>query len=382
MDEWVQIDPQPLKLKGQMQHGTLLRAMGNRVVVAMSGGVDSSVAAALLQEEGYDVVGITLRLWPDEEEGHTHPCCLSEGVKDAQAVALRLGIPHYVLNMEEPFLEHVVDYFCDEYARGRTPNPCLACNRVLKFHLLLMKVMALGASHLVTGHYCRVISSPGGFRLLRGVDEAKDQSYFLYALGQQEMAHVLFPVGALTKAEVRRYARRRGLPVADKGESQDICFVSGDYRTFVSKRLSFAPGPMVDTGGGVVGEHSGVALFTVGQRRGLGIGGGPVRYVVRLEPDDCRVVVGDEVELYSSRLRANNLCWTGTAPDKTMDVLVRVRHLARLAPATVTPAGSGVMVEFALSQRAVAPGQAVVFYAADNGGEEVLGGGTIDRVGV
>ena len=347
----------------------------------MSGGVDSSVAAALLQEEGYDVVGVTLRLWP-EEEGHLHPCCLSEGVSDAQAVARRLGIPHYVLNMEGPFSKHVVDYFCEEYARGRTPNPCLACNRVLKFQLLLRRALALGASHLATGHYCRIAPSPEGFRLLRGVDKAKDQSYFLYILGQQEMAHLMFPVGVLTKVQVRGYARCRGLPVADKGESQEICFVPGNYRSFVSRRLSPAPGPMVDTGGRVVGEHKGVALFTVGQRRGLGIGGGPVRYVVRLESDECRVVVGGEAELYSSWLRATDLSWTGKAPDKAMDVLVRVRHLSPLVSATITPAGGGVLVEFVLPQRAAAPGQAVVFYAAANGGEEVLGGGTIDPVGV
>jgi tRNA-specific 2-thiouridylase len=354
--------------------------MGQRVVVAMSGGVDSSVAAALLVEEGYDVVGVTLRLWPEEEEGHPHPCCLSEGVSDAQAVARCLGMPHYVLNMEAPFREYVVDYFCAEYAKGRTPNPCLACNRVLKFRLLLEKALALGASHLATGHYCRITASNEAFRLLRGADGAKDQSYFLYMLGQPEMARMLFPVGGLTKAQVRGYARRRGLPVSDKAESQEVCFVPGDYRRFLEDRLAPAPGPVVDAWGRVVGEHSGVAFFTVGQRRGLGLGGGPPRYVVRIEPEGSRVVVGGVAELYSSRLWATGLSWTGEAPSGWVEVLARVRHRSLPAPAVVTLRDGGAAVEFADPQRAITPGQAVVFYSTADGGEEVLGGGTIDRV--
>ncbi len=347
----------------------------------MSGGVDSSVAAALLVDEGYDVVGVTLRLWPEEEaNGHSHPCCLSEGVSDAQAVARCLGIPHYVLNMEASFREHVVDYFCAEYARGRTPNPCLACNRVLKFHLLLGKALALGAGHLATGHYCRIAVSNGTFRLLRGADGAKDQSYFLYMLGQSEMSHVLFPVGGLAKAQVRDYARRRGLPVSDKEESQEVCFVPGDYRAFLEERLAPTPGPVVDGGGRVVGEHPGVAFFTVGQRRGLRLGGGIPRYVVKIEPEESRVVVGEESELYSSGMWATGLSWTGEAPSGTVEVLARVRHRSPPAPAVVTPRDGGAAVEFVHPQRAIAPGQAVVFYSQANGGEEVLGGGTIDRV--
>lgn len=344
----------------------------------MSGGVDSSVAAALLLEEGYEVVGVTLRLWP-EETGHPHPCCLSEGVDDAQAVARHLGIPHYVLDMEAPFRQHVVDCFCAEYAQGRTPNPCLECNRVLKFGLLLEKALALGATYLATGHYCRIAQASGGYRLLRGVDGAKDQSYFLYMLGQREMSRVLFPVGKLTKVQVREYARRHGLPVADKAESQEVCFVPGDYRSFLAQRLPPAPGPVVDVGGRVVGEHPGIAFFTVGQRRGLGLGGGPPRYVLRLDPEGRRVVVGDEVDLYASRLRASGLSWSGQPPAGPVEVLARVRHRSPPAPATVTLQDGGVVVGFARPQRAIAPGQAVVFYSVADGGEEVLGGGTIDR---
>ncbi|MER3420604.1 MAG: tRNA 2-thiouridine(34) synthase MnmA, partial [Chloroflexota bacterium] len=293
------------------------RAKGNgavarrRVIVGMSGGVDSSVAAALLVKQGYEVIGITMRLWtvPDRDAlPGKQRCCSVEDVDDAVAVAQALDIPHYVLNFERPFREHVVEYFVAEYARGRTPNPCLACNEHIKYRALLDRALALDAEFLATGHYARVVHGPDRHRLLRAVDTRKDQSYVLYSLSQAELARLLFPLGELTKEEVRRIAARLRLPVADKPDSEEICFVPGnDYRAFLAERLPPRLGAIVDiTTGAAVGTHSGISGYTVGQRRGLGAFGAP-RYVIGLEPERNLVLIGPEEALYTHALRAERL---------------------------------------------------------------------------
>ena len=244
-----------------------------RVVVALSGGVDSAVAAALLVEQGYDVVGVMMRLWTAGERPLENRCCSAEAVDDARRVADLLDIPFYLINYERQFQLQVVDYFLEEYSRGRTPNPCLACNRFIKFDLLLRRALALDAKYLATGHYCRIEPGPRGFRLLRGVDLKKDQSYMLHVLGQGQLPHILFPLGELTKDQVRSVAAERGLPVAEKAESQDLCFVpAGDYRAILreSRPQAMVPGTVEDTLGNQVGTHQGLPQYTVGQRHGLG----------------------------------------------------------------------------------------------------------------
>ena len=243
-----------------------------RVVVAMSGGVDSSVAAALLLREGYDVAGVTMRLWTDEEAALPHRGCCVLGADDARAVCRVLGIPHHVVNLEAEFAGEVVEYFCREYGRGRTPNPCLACNERVKFKHLLARALAMGADYLATGHYARIRRAGGECELLRGVDEDKDQSYVLYTVGQEELSRLLFPVGEYRKAEVRRLAAESGLPVADKPDSVEVCFIpNDDYRSFLAGRIGQEPGDILDRAGRVVGRHQGVAAYTIGQRHGLGV---------------------------------------------------------------------------------------------------------------
>ncbi len=349
-----------------------------RVIVGMSGGVDSSVAAALLVEQGYEVIGVTMRLWTlhdrDALPGKQR-CCSVEDIDDAVAVAQALDIPHYVLNFERPFRTHVVDYFVAEYARGRTPNPCLACNEHIKYRALLDRALALGADFLATGHYARVAHGPDRHRLLRAIDGRKDQSYVLYTLGQAELARLLLPIGELTKEEVRRIAARLRLPVADKPDSEEICFVPGnDYRAFLAERLPPRPGTIVDvTTGAAVGTHAGISGYTVGQRRGLGAFGAP-RYVVGLEPERNLVLIGPEEALYARAFRAERLRFTaGTPPSGPLRVQAKIRYKAPLVPALVTVDGDGAIVHCDEPQRAVTPGQAVVFYD----GDEVIGGGTI-----
>jgi tRNA-specific 2-thiouridylase len=356
--------------------------MVKRVLVAMSGGVDSSVTAALLQRAGYEVVGVTMRLWTKERPDappHHRGCCSIEETDDARRVAGLLGFPYYVLNFEREFQRAVVDYFVDEYARGRTPNPCLACNQFLKFDVLLNRAAALGCDFLATGHYARVERGPERFHLRKAVDGAKDQSYVLYTLGQAELRRLLLPLGALTKPEVRALAADLGLPVAAKPDSQEICFLQGqDYRTFLRERLGRQqPGELVDEEGRVLGWHSGAADFTVGQRRGLGLATAEPRYVVAVDPTANRVVVGSASRLFRRVLWANKVHWVGGAmPAGPLRVAAKLRYRTPEAPATVYPDGAGARVEFDEPQRAISPGQAVVFYD----GDDVLGGGTIDTV--
>ena len=351
-----------------------------RVVAAMSGGVDSSVAAALLAEQGYDVVGITLQLYDHGAAvGRRGACCAGQDIRDARRVADRLGIPHYVLDYEQRFARAVMDDFADSYRRGETPIPCVRCNQRIKFHDLLDTTRDLGADALVTGHYVRRVDGIAGPELHRAADRDKDQSYFLFATTRGQLAQLRFPLGAMDKAETRRHAARLGLPVAEKAESQDICFVpTGHYSRVVEKLRPGAaqPGDIVHVDGRVLGRHRGIIHYTIGQRRGLGIGGGEPLYVVALEADRQRVVVGPQAALACDRIDLREVNWLGdhAAAGQAVRVAVKLRSTQPLAPATVRLDGTGrCAVVLDTPQEGVAPGQAAVFYQ----GDRVLGGGWI-----
>jgi tRNA-specific 2-thiouridylase len=367
-----------------------------KIAVAMSGGVDSSAAAALLKAAGHELVGFTMQLWNQRrglsvgEDGEPLPsrCCSLDDVYDARRVAEELGFPFYVLNLERDFERDVVAPFVESYLGGETPIPCVACNSRLKFAALDRTALSVGCEKVATGHYARVSfdAAAGRYRLLRGRDARKDQTYFLWELTQGQLSRSLFPLGEMTKEEVRESARRHGLYVAGKRESQEICFVpDGDYAGFIDRYLEAegregerpARGEIVDTGGRVVGEHEGVHRYTVGQRRGLGVSRPLPLYVVRVEPDSNRVVVGHDEELLSTEFDAAGVNWVAfEEPSEPVRADVRVRYRHREAPATITPLGGGrARVRFDEPQRAVTPGQATVFYR----GEEVVGGGWIVR---
>ncbi|MBP2649380.1 MAG: tRNA-specific 2-thiouridylase mnmA [Firmicutes bacterium] len=354
-----------------------------RVVVAMSGGVDSSLTAALLVRQGYDVIGATMQIWDTERESDDRGCCSLTAVGDARRVADTLGIPYYVLNFRDIFQKTVVEYFIREYASGRTPNPCIACNRYVKFEGLLKKAFALGAEYLATGHYSRISfdNQANRYVLRKGVDTTKDQSYALYNLNQQTLKHFLMPLGDFTKVETRQMAREIGLAVADKPDSQEICFVpDDDYKKFLEEKApqSLRPGDMVDTAGNVIGRHKGLPLYTVGQRKGLGLAAGMPLYVVALDPENNRVIVGTNNDVFSSELIAEDMNYIAFDEiNQPITAGVKIRYNAKEAPATVSPLPGGkVAVKFDTPQRAVTPGQAVVLYD----GDVVLGGGTIASV--
>ncbi|MGI6128565.1 MAG: tRNA 2-thiouridine(34) synthase MnmA [bacterium] len=359
-----------------------------RVVAAMSGGVDSAVAAALLKQQGYDVIGVTMQIWPKSKEDPLQEkpggCCSLGAVDDARAVAYKLNIPYYVLNMQQQFEQEVVQYFCREYARGRTPNPCIVCNTKLKFKSLLEKALVLGADYVATGHYARIKYSYKKKRyvLQEAVDKHKDQSYALYDLNQYQLAHTLFPLGELTKEETRSIAAELGLTVAAKHDSQEICFVpDDDYRSFLYQRIPTAikPGPFVNQSGQVLGTHSGLPFYTIGQRRHLGISSSKRLYVVDIDPERNVIILGEERDLLRSKIRVEQVNWVSVAPpQKPIEAAVRVRYRGMLSQARLIPdKDSGVVVEFVQPARAPAPGQAAVFYQ----GEEVLGGGIITPKG-
>ena len=351
----------------------------NRVVVAMSGGVDSSVAALLLHRQGYDVVGVTMKLYDiDQAElpEYYRGCCTLDDVEDARAVCRIIGAPHYVLNVQREFRSFVIDYFRSEYENGRTPHPCIACNDKIKFSFLAQRARMLQASHVATGHYARIEpDGPDRWALRRGVDADKDQSYVLFGMRQDQLAATLMPVGRYPKSQIRQLAADAGLPNADKPDSQDICFIpTGDYREFLRQRADDRPGDIVDDAGNVLGRHDGIQYFTVGQRRGLGLSGGSPKFVIRLEPDTRRVVVGSDNDLYRDTLYAAPVSWvSGMPPAGELDVTVKIRYKFAEAAAMVVANGDGALVKFHQPQRAITPGQAAVFYR----GNTVLGGGPI-----
>ncbi|CAO3416890.1 tRNA 2-thiouridine(34) synthase MnmA [Azospirillum doebereinerae] len=365
--------------------GLSKRPQDTRVVVAMSGGVDSSVTAAVLREEGYDVVGITLQLY-DHGLAVQKPgaCCAGQDIYDARQVAERIGIPHYVLDYEGRFSQDVMDDFADSYLRGETPIPCVRCNQRVKFRDLLNTARDLGAEALATGHYVRRVEGTGGAELHRAIDPAKDQSYFLFATTREQLDFLRFPLGGLTKPETRALAERHGLEVAAKPDSQDICFVpNGDYAEVVAKLRpgSVEPGDIVHVDGRVLGRHRGVVHYTVGQRKGLGIGGlrgeeEQALYVVRLEPARRRVVVGPRRDLARSVVTLREINWLGPtlAEGEGLEVSVKLRSAQAPAAATWSVAPDGAArVELHEPQHGIAPGQACVVYQ----GERVLGGGWI-----
>jgi len=363
----------------------LVDSHNKKVMVAMSGGVDSSVAALLLKDAGYKVIGATMRIWvdpmseerADEEAGS---CCSYKDVLDAKKVAALLDIPHYVLNMKDEFYRDIVCHFTSEYMQGRTPNPCVECNRTVKFHHLLQKAKGLGIDYLATGHYVRnpYDQESGCFKLMRGRDHHKDQSYMLYMLGQRELSSAFFPVGDKTKQEIREIAEAGGLKVAGKEESQEICFIpDNDYRSFMERMRPevVQPGDIVNTTGEKLGRHHGIAFYTIGQRRGLGITASEPLYVIKIDPRNNRIVVGEEKDTYSRGLVAENLNYVvGEAPVGPIQVEVKIRYRAPAVPAILYPPVKDLArIEFLEAQKAVTPGQSAVFYK----GEEVLGGGII-----
>lgn len=363
------------------------------VVVAMSGGVDSSVAAALLKSEGYEVIGITMCFSATElggsaafyggnlsDSGRKRPaCCSRQGIEDARRVAQRLAIRHYVLNMRKALDEYVIKDFCREYLRGKTPNPCIGCNQYIKFGLLLKKAFSLGAGFLATGHYARIerVDSKN-YLLKKAKDSNKDQSYFLYRLNQAQLAHILFPLGDYTKLEVRKLALKFGLAVADKRGSQEICFLPGeDYREFLASRAKdrIRPGPIVDRQGNLLGRHKGVAFYTVGQREGLGIARGYPLYITGINGSKNQLVVGRKEEAEKSEFLVDKAHFISKKPKKKVAVKVKIRYNHKEMPASAWPFGRKWKVRFRKPQFAITPGQSAVFYDR----EVVLGGGIIDK---
>lgn len=350
-----------------------------KVVIAMSGGVDSSVAAALLKQQGYDVVGMMLRLWSEPGKEDSNRCCTPDSMAMARRVAAKLDIPFYAIDAKEIFRKTVVDYFLEGYARAETPNPCLVCNRHIRWEFLFSHAKAIGADFMATGHYVRLKNEEGRVQLLKGIDPAKDQSYVLHVLTQEKLSQALFPVGDYPKSEIRALAEQMGLAVAKRPDSQDLCFLAGDdYRNFLGRNAPRInqPGKIVSREGRVLGEHSGLANYTIGQRKGLNLASSVPLYVLQKNAAENVLVVGAAEELGTQELLAANVNWTsGEIPSGPFRAMVKSRYTARETPGLVTPLDNGtkVTVRFDLPQRDITPGQAAVFYD----GDQVLGGGII-----
>jgi len=352
----------------------------NKVVVAMSGGVDSSVAAALLKEQGYDVIGMMLRLWSEPGKEESNRCCTPDSMAQARRVAAKLDIPFYVIDAKDVFRETVVEYFLSGYARGETPNPCLVCNQKIRWTFLLDHALALGADYMSTGHYVRIRKNENGkSELLRAVDPGKDQSYVLHVLTQDKLKHALFPVGDYPKPEIRAIAEKYGLPTASRKDSQDLCFLAGeDYRNFLQRNAAemLTAGEIVTRAGMSIGEHTGLANYTIGQRKGLGVASAVPLYVLGKNAQTNALIVGTQEELGARELTARDVNWlSGNVPDGPFRAEVKIRYTAREAAATVTPIHNGgqAAVQFDAPQRDITAGQAAVFYQ----GDVMIGGGII-----
>ena len=353
-----------------------------KVLVGMSGGVDSSVAAYLLKAQGFEVIGVTMKVWPQDCISRAEDkCCGPQAVADARGVAHALGIPHYVVDEADAFEKTVIDYFASEYRLGRTPNPCVMCNEKLKFGNLLEKATRLGADYIATGHYAQIVQEKERFLLKKGVDERKDQSYFLFSLNQEQLSRSLMPLGDKTKTEIRVIAQKLGLKVYDKEDSQEICFVPGnDYTAFLKSHLgkeSFQKGGIYDLEGNYLGEHEGIEFFTVGQRKGLGGGNKGPRYVVDIDAKQQRVIVGSAEDLLKESFMIDRCSWnfSGEIP-LSFEVKIKVRHQNTSFAATIFPQSNGrALVRLHEAQRAITPGQAAVCYSE----ERVIGGGWIER---
>jgi len=348
-----------------------------RVVVAMSGGVDSSVAATLLKEQGYEVIGITMCFSVLDAKSKRPTCCGLQGIEDARRVAHKLGIRHYVLNFSQVLKEKVIKNFCQEYLKGRTPNPCVRCNQYIKFGALLKKARSLDAKFLATGHYARIQKTKGAYLLKKAKDLRKDQSYFLYRMSQRQLKATLFPLANYTKGQVRRMAQRFALPVADKLASQEICFLpNADYRAFLKTQISadIKPGLIVDKEGNILGQHKGIAFYTIGQRQGLGIARGYPLYVVEINPKKNTITVGKKEQVYRDEFFIKAAHFILRPRKKKVALKARIRYNHPEAPALVTISRDEIKVKFKKAQFAITPGQSAVFYDQDR----VLGGGIIN----
>jgi tRNA-uridine 2-sulfurtransferase len=349
-----------------------------QVVVAMSGGVDSSVAAALLKEQGHDVIGMMLRLWSEPGKEDSNRCCTPDSMAQARRVAAKLDIPFYVIDAKDVFHQTVVQYFLEGYARGETPNPCLICNRQIRWTFLLDHALALGADFMATGHYVRIRKTEGDYQLLRAVDKSKDQSYVLHVLDQEKLKHALFPIGDYTKPEIRATAEKYGLPTASRKDSQDLCFLAGeDYRNFLQRNAAemLKPGEILTRDGRSVGSHNGLANYTIGQRKGLGLASPVPLYVLGKNSGTNTLIVGTQEQLGSRELIARDVNWlSGHTPQWPFRAEVKIRYTAREAEALVTPMnGNQAHVQFDAPQRDITAGQAAVFFQ----GDLMIGGGII-----